>query len=173
MSKLLIVLFVIELYTRINIFRLIRGKHRQEVLKHIRSLEENKSNLMKIEADEENKSSLMKIEADISFIKACKAEQLIPTFAKVKLSIKSTNRKVQYKMTRLVMEAELKDKSHSKKKLKSIIRRLTFDLKRKVSFILFTAIIHQLNIAIKSQSKATGLYHEKKLKICVKPKILQ
>ena len=160
MSKLLVVLIVIELYTRINIFRLIRGKHRQEVLKHIRSLEESKS-------------SLMKIEADISFIKACKAEQLIPTFAKVKLSIKSTNRKVQYKMTRLVMKAELKDKRHSKKKLKSIIRRLTFDLKRKVSFILFTAIIHQLNIAIKSQSKATGLYHEKKLKICVKPKILQ
>ena len=151
MSKLFVILFVIELYTRINIFRLIRGKHGQEVLKHIRSLEENKS-------------SLMKIEADISFIKACKAEQLIPTFAKVKLSIKSANRKLQYKMARLVMEAELKDKHNSKKKLKNIIRRLTFDLKRKVSFILFTAIIYQLNIAIKSRSKATGLRHEKKLK---------
>ena len=115
----------------------------------------------------------MKTEADISFIKACKVEQLIPTFAKVKLQIKSANRKLHYKMARLVMEAELKDKHNSKKKLKNIIRRLTFDLKRKVSFILFTAIIYQLNIAIKSQSKATGLYHEKKLKICVKPKILQ
>ena len=62
------------------------------------------------------------------------------------------------------MEAELKDKHNSKKKLKNIIRRLTFDLKRKVSFILFTAIIYQLNIAIKSRSKATGLRHEKKLK---------
>ena len=67
-------------------------------------------------------------------------------------------------MARLVMEAELKDKHNSKKKLKNIIRRLTFDLKRKVSFILFTAIIYQLNIAIKSRSKATGLRHEKKLK---------
>ena len=63
----------------------------------------------------------MKIEADISFIKACKAEQLILTFAKVKLSIKSANRKLQYKMARLVMEAELKDKHNSKKKLKNII----------------------------------------------------
>ena len=67
-------------------------------------------------------------------------------------------------MARLVMEAELKDKHNSKKKLKNIIRRLKFDLKRKVSFILFTAIIYQLNIAIKSRSKATGLCHEKKLK---------
>ena len=151
MLKLLVILFVIKLYVRINIFRLIRGKHGQEVLKHIRSLEEKKSRLMKIEAD-------------ISFIKACKAEQLILTFAKVKLSINSANRKLQYKMARLVMEAELKDKHKSKKKLKNIIRRLAFVLKRKVSFILFTAIIYQLIIAIKSQSKATGLRHEKKLK---------
>ena len=151
MLKLLVILFVIKLYARINIFRLIRGKHGQEVLKHIRSLEENKSRMMKIEAD-------------ISFIKACKAEQLIPTFAKVKLSIKSANRKLHYKMARLVMEAELKDKHNSKKKLKNIIRRLTLDLKRKVNFILLTVIIYQLNIAIKSRSKAKGLRHAKKLK---------
>ena len=81
MSNFLVILFGIKLYARINIFRLIRGKHRQEVLKHVRSLEENKS-------------SLMKIEADISFIKGCKVEQLIPTFAKVKLSIKSANKKI-------------------------------------------------------------------------------
>ena len=60
----------------------------------------------------------MKIEADISFIKACKAEQLIPIFAKVKFSVKSANRKLQYKMARLVMKAELNDKHNSKKKLK-------------------------------------------------------
>ena len=151
MLKLLVILFVIKLYARINIFRLIRGKHGQEVLKHIRSLEENKSRMMKIEAD-------------ISFIKACKAEQLIPTFAKVKLSIKSANRKLHYKMARLVMEAELKDKHNLKKKLKNIIRILTLDLKRKNSFILFTAITYQLNIAIKNRSKTKGLRQEKKLK---------
>ena len=67
-------------------------------------------------------------------------------------------------MVRLVMEAKLKDRHNSKKKLKSIFKRLTFDLKRKVSFILFTVIIYQLNVAIKSRSKATGLCHEKKLK---------
>ena len=91
------------------------------------------------------------------------AEQLISTFAKVKVSIKSANGKLQYKMARLVMEVELNDKHNSKEKLKNIIRRLTFDLKRKVSFILFTVVIYQLNTAIKSRSKATGLRHEKKL----------
>ena len=83
----------------------------------------------------------MKIEADISFIKACKARRLISIFAKAKLSIKSVNRKLQYKMDKLVIQTELKDKHNSKLKLKNEIRRLTFDLKGKVIFTLFNAII--------------------------------
>ena len=67
-------------------------------------------------------------------------------------------------MARLVMEAELKDKHNSKKKLKDMIWRLRFDWKRKVSFALFTAIIYQLNLAIRSRSESTGLRHEEKLK---------
>ena len=144
-------MFVIKLCARINIFRNIREKHGKEVIKHIRSLKDNKSRLMKIEAD-------------ISFNKACKAKQLIPMFAKVKLSIKSVNRKLQYKMAKLVIQTELKDKHRWKSKLKNMIRRLTFDLKRKVIFTLFNAIIYQLNIAIKIRSKATRLRHEKNLK---------
>ena len=85
-----------------KINRDIREKHWQEVLQHTRSLEDNKSRLMKIEVD-------------ISFIKACKTKQLILTFAKVKFSINNVNRKLQYKMVKLVMEAELKDKHNSKK----------------------------------------------------------
>ena len=59
----------------------------------------------------------MKTEADISFTKACKREQLTLIFAKVKLSIKSVNRKLQYKITKLVIEAEVKDKLNSNKKI--------------------------------------------------------
>ena len=55
------------------------------------------------------------------------------------------------------MEAEINDKHTLKKKLKNIIRKLKFDLKREVSSILFISVTYQLNIAIKSQSKATGL----------------
>ena len=45
-------------------------------------------------------------------------QQLILTFAKVKLSINNVNRKLQYKMVKLVMEAELKDKTQFKEKIK-------------------------------------------------------
>ena len=104
MLKLLVTLFVIKLYVRSKIFGHIRWKHDQEVLKHIPSLEYNRS-------------CLMKTEADISFTKACKGEQLTLIFAKVKLSIKSVNRKLQYKITKLIMEAEVKDKHNSNKKI--------------------------------------------------------
>ena len=102
---------------------------------------------------EDNKSGSMKIEANVSFIKTCKTEQLIPTFAKVKLSINNVNRKLQCKMFKLVMEAELKDKHNSKKKLKDIIRKLTFVVKRKASFILFNAIISTNLISSKVNQK--------------------
>ena len=40
---------------------------------------------------------------------------------------------------------------------------MTFDLTRKVTLLLFNAIIYQLNTALKSRSKGKGLCHDKKL----------
>ena len=40
---------------------------------------------------------------------------------------------------------------------------MTFDLTRKVTLLLFNAIIYQLNTALKSRSKSKGLCHDKKL----------
>ena len=68
-------------------------------------------------------------------------------------------------MAELASEAKLKDKNNfRKKKLENTIRRLRFDLKRKISFISTNAIVYQRNIAIKSWSKATKLLDNEKLK---------
>ena len=56
-------------------------------------------------------------------------------------------------MAKLVIQPELRDKNNWNLKLKNMIRTLTFDLKTKVIFTLFDAIIYQLNIAIKIRSK--------------------
>ena len=76
-----------------SIYLDISERHVQKLLKHIRTLEGNYKNLMKVEAD-------------ISIIKSCKIENFMPAYAKVKLSVINVNRKLQYKMTKLVMEAE-------------------------------------------------------------------
>ena len=78
MFKLLLLLFVIKLYARNNILKRIKKKHGQDILSHVRLLE----NL---------KMKSMKNEAVIKFIKLCKQENLIPTFVNVKLSLKHNN----------------------------------------------------------------------------------
>ena len=48
MFKLLVLLFVIKLYARNNIFKRIKKKHGQDILSHVRSLENLKSKYMKV-----------------------------------------------------------------------------------------------------------------------------
>ena len=56
--------------------------------------------------------------ADIVFIKACKAENVIPKFAKINLSVKDDNKKLTWRVARIVMERQLQSKHRKKKKLK-------------------------------------------------------
>ena len=51
------------------------------------------------------------------------------------------------------METELQDKHHAKRKMKIAIKKFQFQLRRTVNNIIFDAIMYQLNIAIKSQTK--------------------
>ena len=49
----------------------------------------------------------MKTLADIKFIKRCKVENLIPTFAKLNLSIKAGSNKLKRRIAKIVMESEM------------------------------------------------------------------
>ena len=66
----------------------------------------------------------MKTLANIKFVKSCKTESIIPTFAKVKLSLKYSNYKLKLHITRLVMEAEIQNKHFEKIKLKKEMKRI-------------------------------------------------
>ena len=82
MFKLLVLLFIIKLYARNNIFKRIKKKRGKDILSQVRSLE----NL---------KTRYMKVQTDIKFIKVCKQENLILTFANVKLSLRHNNNKLK------------------------------------------------------------------------------
>ena len=104
-KMLLVILFAIKILSQVNIFKHIERKHRRQILKNVRALERLKGKWYKI-----NK--------DIKFIKLCKKEYLIPTFAKVKLSIKSGNAKIQQKLAQIIMETVMQQKKSRKKKNK-------------------------------------------------------
>ena len=57
----------------------------------------------------------MKVQADIKFIKLCKQENLIPTFANIKLSLKHSNNKLKKRIARILMETEIQNKHREKK----------------------------------------------------------
>ena len=71
----------------------------------------------------------MKVQSDIKLINSCKKESLIPTFAKVNLSIKNASRKLKSRIGRTVMESEIESKLHKKKKLKKDIVLISNQLK--------------------------------------------
>ena len=108
MYKLLVILFIIKLYVRNNIFKHIKKKHGQDIITIIRSFETLKT-------------KYMKIQADITFIKSCKREKLIPTFANVKLSLKKASRKLKLRLARIMMESEMQNKHQEKKQVKKKI----------------------------------------------------
>ena len=104
MIKLVVILFIIKLYSR-YIFTRIKKKLRQDVRELVRSYE---SLMVKY----------IKVTTDMKFIKLCKVEKIIPTFAKVNFSIRSGSRKLKLRIARLLTEREIQSKHLVTKKLK-------------------------------------------------------
>ena len=62
MFKLLVILYIIKLYAQINIYKHIKKKHGQDVIRNVHLYEKLKT-------------KYMKINADIKYMKACKKEE--------------------------------------------------------------------------------------------------
>ena len=147
---LLILLLAIKLLARLNIFKYIEKKHERLVLENVRSLEKIKR-------------KWFKISEDINFIQTCKKEDLLPTFAKVKLVIKSGNKRIQQKIARIIMNTELQQKHREKRKLKREIIQLSMKLKAQIGLVLFNGVIYSLEKSIKQKFVTVTKRHEKKL----------
>ena len=70
-----------------------------------------------------------KVNQDINFIKTCRRENLIPTFAKVKIAIKINNGKLKQKLARVILDTELQQKHNQRRKVKREGIRLCNNIK--------------------------------------------
>ena len=143
-------LFIIKLYSQKNIFKYIKKKHGKDIYNIIRSFK----NL---------KTKYEKTKLDIQCIKLCKQEQLLPTFATIKLSIQTKNNKLKEHIGRIIMEHELERKHHEKKQLKKEIKSISIQLKMSLSMIIYSVLLNKINIAIRSRMKVIKLRHNKKI----------
>ena len=114
------IIFTITLHVRNNIFKHIKKKHGHDLIKVVRDIEQKK---IKFE----------KLVPDIAFIKLCRKEQIIPTFAKINVSIQNGTYKLKRKNDRFVMETELQNKHREKRKLRKDIRSINILLSTSLS----------------------------------------
>ena len=154
MFSLLVILFIIKLYDRMNTFKYINKKHGQNVMKIVRTYES-----LKIK--------LMEVEAVIQFIKSCKKDKLIPTFAKLKLAIKSSTWKLHLRIAQIIMETEMQNKYREKKNSKKEIASTSTQLKSILGLFLYSALIGEINHVIKSRYKAIKFRQQVLLKSIV------
>ena len=70
-----------------------------------------------------------KVNQDINFIKTCRRENLIPTFAKVKIAIKINNDKLKKKLARVILDTKLQQKHNQRRKVKREGIRLCNNIK--------------------------------------------
>ena len=111
----------------------------------------------------ELQTKFMKVSADIRYIKRCKKEQLIPTFARGSVSLKYVSFKLRKKIATLIMEAEIQNKDSEKRKLRKEIRKIRTTLKTGLDLIVLNTVFHQLNVALKTKFKVVTSRHQSKL----------
>ena len=91
----------------------------------------------------------MKVTADLKFQQiisknVCKVLKIMPTFAKVNLSIKGGSRKLKLRIAKLVMESEIQSKDLEKKKLQKQLRSIYIRLKSLLGLFLYHVLLHQV-----------------------------
>ena len=132
--KLLVILFLLKLYARINIFRLIEEKYGQKEIKLVRVIKKQRSRIAKIECD-------------IKYLLLCKRNNLTPFFARPKFSIRISYH-LRNKIGRQILEAEIKNKHRKKRTLKRQLKRQENSecLANKIGFICKIALYQKLKM---------------------------
>ena len=143
-------LFIITLYSQKDIFKFIKRKHGKNIYNIWCSFESLKT-------------KFEKTKLDIEYIKSCKQEHLLPTFATLRLSIQTKNKKLKNRIGRIIMEHELESKYYEKKLLRKEIKSLSIQLKMSLSLMVYLVLLNRINIAIKSRVKVIKLRNNKKI----------
>ena len=95
-----------------------------------------------------------KIILDISSIKKCKKESIITIFEKVNVAIRHGIYKLKKKIVHTVIGVDLQNKDDEKEKLKMGMIQTASKLKSSISFIIYSTLLHQINIAVENKYRS-------------------
>ena len=147
--KLLVILFLVRLFARINIFKLIEEKYGCIGIEAARSIEIYRT-------------KLSKIKCGIDFLLTCKRNNLIPTFTRTKSAIK-VSFQLRNKISRQIIDAEQKNEPQKKKILLNKIKKRQEELKSRVGYVTYVVFYHNINKVISKKRTDWMKTHHKKI----------
>ena len=148
-ANLLVIGFIIKIWSRKPIFAYIREKNGTETLQQCRVFEKV---VLRYE----------KLLLDLQFLLTCKKETLVPVFARPKLSIEG-NLKMKKRIAKIIIETELKRKHRMKHELKKDIERLSLSLRGTLTWLLFNTMRNKIRALVSIRRRKWRTTHERKL----------
>ena len=148
--KLLVILFLLKLYARINVFRHIEEKYGQKEIKLARVIQKQRTRITKIECD-------------MKYLLLSKRNNLTPFFARPKFSIRISYH-LRNKIGRQILEAEIKNKHRKKRTLKRQLKENSECLANKIGFIYKIVLYQKIRNVITDQKTIWSKIHYDKIK---------
>ena len=102
---------------------------------------------------------LEKIDCDLTFLLRCKKSNVIPKFAKPKLSIYASQ-KVKQKIGRTIIDAELNNKHKNKKKVKKELKELSMKLNAELGFVAYQSLKYRVRGVVRTKREGWKATHE-------------
>ena len=119
-----------QLYSQKDIFKDIKRKHWKDIYNILWSF-------TKLEI------KYNKIKLDIEYIKLWKQENLLPTFAEVRLSILIKNNKLKERIGTIIMEHRLEKIHYKNSQLRKEIKSISIQLETPFSFIVYSVSLNR------------------------------
>ena len=148
-ANLLVIGFLIKIWSQKPIFAYIREKNGTETLRQCRVFEKT---VLRYE----------KLLLDLQFLLTCKKESLIPVFARPKLSIQG-NSKMKKRIAEIIIKTELKRKHKIKQELKNEIERLSSSLRGILTWLLFHTMRNKIRALAVIRRRKWRTTHKRKL----------
>ena len=148
-SNLLVIGFLIKIWSQKPLYTYIREKIGTETLRQCRRFEKA---VLRYE----------KLVLDLKFLLTCKKESLVPVFAKPKLSI-GESPKLRKKIAQIIIKTEIKRKHGKKKEVKNEIERLSVSMRGSLTWLLFQALRTKVRALVAIRRRKWKTTHERKL----------
>ena len=148
--KLLVILFLLKLYARINVFRHIEEKYGQKEIKLARVIQKQRTRITKIECD-------------MKYLLLSKRNNLTPFFARPKFSIRISYY-IRNKTGRQILETEINNKHRKKRTLKVQPKENSERLANKIGFICKIVPYQKIKSVIANQKSRWSKTHYDKTK---------